>query len=482
MSRVRASSPAPFAMIITRDIICKNIVYDVYGKKYNYNDITKQINQWKRLLLGKYNAKKGNVLALCVFIPDVTYLSILIAAAELGLKVIVLDWPLKKETINKTKIALFGPADFTIETNNHRKMYPLHHLMTTTYSKVVINTSEVANIDNSDISHEYPNENDIFIIGSTSGSTKQSRKVEFCHSEIYSLVKRNIKVFEFNEDSKVLHIENIHHASNVFVHYLPSLNVSKNHFCFFTSVSEFVYSLDKTKDVYKIMNQYIQDNNISHLSVKNIFQLINLLKHDIVYNIQLTISLSGFTLPEYFLDLCKKHNLKFISHYGSIDTGIPLLVNYMNNSSKFTSKSLGICPDDLYSIKLGDVVNISSKLWKNERTLSDSLDFNGEVFLHKGRIDQDHDIDTNGLPIDFVVVLIDNKRHLVVWEEINYEKYAWYDTKELLQGAQMQTAVMAVYNKNLRDFETVSILNKKDFTDGTKVNMDQLKEFIRAKK
>lgn len=468
-------------MIITRDIINRNIVYDVCGKKYYYDDITKKINQWKRLLVEKYNAKKGNVLALCVFIPDVTYLSILFAAAELGLKVIVLDWPLKKETINKTKIALFGPADFTIETHNHKKMYPLHHLMTSTYSKVVINTTEVLGVDDSEFFHDLPSSEDIFIIGSTSGSTKQSRKVEFNHGEILALVNRNINVFKFTTKSKVLHLENIHHASNVFVHYLPSLQVADEHFCFFTNISEFVYGVDKTKNQFCEINRYIKSNEITNISVKNIFQLINILDNNGIYDKTVTISLSGFTLPEYFLELCKKHNVEFISHYGSIDTGIPLLVNYMNMNSKFTSKSLGICPDKFYEIILGKNILIKSKLWKELRLLNDNLIYNGEVYLHEGRIDKEQDIDTNGLPIDFCIVTIDNKKHLVVWEEINFEKYAWYKTAELLNQTNIQTAVMSVYNKNLRDFEKVLILNKRDFTEGTKVNIDQLKEYIKAK-
>ena len=43
-------------------------------------------------------------------------------------------------------------------------------------------------------------------------------------------------------------------------------------------------------------------------------------------------------MTQKHVDMCKKYNIEFISHYGSVDT-IPLLVNYIDGNSEYTRLS-----------------------------------------------------------------------------------------------------------------------------------------------
>ena len=73
---------------------------------------------------------------------------------------------------------------------------------------------------------------DTFLISSTSGTTKASRPVTFSHKETMAIAKRNINVFWFGHDAKVIHSRNLHHASALLTHLLPALMNAYSHSSF----------------------------------------------------------------------------------------------------------------------------------------------------------------------------------------------------------------------------------------------------------
>ena len=376
--------------LINRHILNDNINFDSKTKE----ELIHEIKKWKMLFQENYNVRKGEVVAISIL--DVTHyhLSCLLACAELGLKIFIIDAPATKESLPYTKLALHGPADYCVhhEFMGDELYDGLHGQMIREYSKELIDTRELVFKEPKDF--EMPDdvsEDDIFMISSTSGSTKPSRKIEFTHKEVYEMSRRNIDIFKFKPETKVLHTKNMHHASAMICTLLPSIMVSEYHRSF-----TLPQNLDWISDV-NILKQMISNEQYKinlkggyHMTVPNQMILDFLLKSAFPsFKNKTIISMCGFTLPEEYVDIAKTFNLEFISHYGSIDTGIPLLVNYLDENTEYRSDCLGVPPDDFYDIQVSPTTNASvgCQLWSEDRTLDDILYVEDNLYFLKGRVE-----------------------------------------------------------------------------------------------
>ena len=378
------------ARLINRHILNDNINFDSKTKE----ELIHEIKKWKMLFRENYNVRKGEVVAISIL--DVTHyhLSCLLACAELGLKVFIIDAPATKESLPYTKLALHGPADYCVhhEFMGDELYDGLHGQMIRDYSKELIDTRELVFKEPKDF--EMPDdisEDDIFMISSTSGSTKPSRKIEFTHKEVYEMSRRNIDIFKFKPETKVLHTKNMHHASAMICTLLPSIMVSEYHRSF-----TLPQNLDWISDV-NILKQMISNEQYRinskggyHMTVPNQMIFEFLLKSVFPsFKNKTIISMCGFTLPEEYIDIAKTFNLEFISHYGSIDTGIPLLVNYLDENTEYRSDCLGVPPDDFYDIQVLPSTNASvgCQLWSEDRILDDILYVEDNLYFLKGRVE-----------------------------------------------------------------------------------------------
>ena len=376
--------------LINRHILNDNINFDSKTKE----ELIHEIKKWKMLFRENYNVRKGEVVAISIL--DVTHyhLSCLLACAELGLKVFIIDAPATKESLPYTKLALHGPADYCVhhEFMGDELYDGLHGQMIRDYSKELIDTRELVFKEPKDF--EMPDdisEDDIFMISSTSGSTKPSRKIEFTHKEVYEMSRRNIDIFKFKPETKVLHTKNMHHASAMICTLLPSIMVSEYHRSF-----TLPQNLDWISDV-NILKQMISNEQYRinskggyHMTVPNQMIFEFLLKSVFPsFKNKTIISMCGFTLPEEYIDIAKEYNLEFISHYGSIDTGIPLLVNYLDENTEYRSDCLGVPPDDFYDIQVSPSTNASVgwQMWSEDRILDDILYVEDNLYFLKGRVE-----------------------------------------------------------------------------------------------
>ena len=376
--------------LINRHILNDNINFDSKTKE----ELIHEIKKWKMLFRENYNVRKGEVVGISIL--DVTHyhLSCLLACAELGLKIFIIDAPATKESLPYTKLALHGPADYCVhhEFMGDELYDGLHGQMIRDYSKELIDTRELVFKEPKDF--EMPDdisEDDIFMISSTSGSTKPSRKIEFTHKEVYEMSRRNIDIFKFKPETKVLHTKNMHHASAMICTLLPSIMVSEYHRSF-----TLPQNLDWISDV-NILKQMISNEQYRinskggyHMTVPNQMIFEFLLKSVFPsFKNKTIISMCGFTLPEEYIDIAKTFNLEFISHYGSIDTGIPLLVNYLDENTEYRSDCLGVPPDDFYDIQVSPSTNASvgCQLWSEDRILDDILYVEDNLYFLKGRVE-----------------------------------------------------------------------------------------------
>jgi acyl-coenzyme A synthetase/AMP-(fatty) acid ligase len=229
-------------------------------------------------------------------------------------------------------------------------------------------------------------EDDVFMISSTSGSTKPSRKVEFTHKEVYAIAKRNIDIFKLKSDTKILHSKNMHHISAMLCTLLPSLMIVKKHRSF--TLAEF------TK--WQGINLHLIDFN--HVMIPNEKMLdwfIELFDKNGGLKELTTLVMCGFAMTQKHVDMCKKYNVEFISHYGSVDTAIPLLVNYIDGNSEYTPDSLGVAPDDFYDIDVSSTghVSVNNSMWSEKRSMDDILEIVDGKYILKGRVDNTMHLD-----------------------------------------------------------------------------------------
>ena len=389
--------------LINRHILNDNINFDSKTKE----ELVHEIKKWKMLFQESYNVRKGELVAISILDVSHYHLSCLIACAELGLKIFIIDAPATKESLPYTKLALHGPADYCVhhEFMGDELYDGLHGQMIREYSKELIDTRELIFKEPNDF--EMPNdvsEDDIFMISSTSGSTKPSRKIEFTHKEVFEMAKRNVDIFKFKPETLVLHTKNMHHASAMICTLLPSIMVSEYHRSF-----TLPQNLDWMSDV-NILKQMIENEQYKinssggyHMTVPNQKILEFLLTSVFPYFKNKTIiSMCGFTLPEEYIDYAKNYNLEFISHYGSIDTGIPLLVNYLDKDSEYRSDCLGVSPDDFYEITVDSTTNasVSSQGWSEPRILDDVLYMKDNLYFLKGRTKKINSVIGLNLPDD----------------------------------------------------------------------------------
>lgn len=432
---------------IDREIIIRSIDYD----GYDYDQLCSLVDRWKYILVSK-GLQRGDKIAISIVLVNPNQIALTIAAGELGLQLFIIDWPIAYETLSKTKLGLFGPVDLSIECD-HLASKPLHKLMIAKYSKQVIPESTIENSFNT--CHEFwGQEDDPFLIASTSGTTKESTPIVFTQKQIYDLSKRNIKIFKFFKDTRVGHTKNMHHASSIITDLIPSLMASDFHrSCFFSM-------LDKQsliRDVVPIIRKY----KLERILMYNTYTLQAFLKALGKGNDwTILINMSGFTVPESFIKICKDYNIEFLSHYGSIDTAIPLLVNHVTEDTKHIPNSLGILPDDFNKVrKVEEGYLIKSPVWEDERLMQDKLEEKDGVWIHHGRIKEDVLFDKVSAQlknIDFTIVVDNDKRYLALWDHVDCPEYL-----TLL-------------------FDQIKKLHKPMFMPETKVNMDQLRGFFQS--
>ena len=113
-----------------------------------------------------------------------------------------------------------------------------------------------------------------FLLSSTSGTTKASRPILFSQNEVYQISKRNVDVFEFKSDSKIIHSRNLHHASALLTSLLPSLMKAHVHGSFAIGHD---LSQDEDEDVMRGLYDLFQYPP-SHIMIPNKAELMNFLE------------------------------------------------------------------------------------------------------------------------------------------------------------------------------------------------------------
>jgi len=448
-------------MIIDRNIINDNISYDGYTKQ----DICNKINRWKRLLTYKYGMQRGDLVCVLLLDVNINHVACILAVAELGLKLFLANKPVCMETVHATKMAIYGPMDLTITDKYYfgEEWPEAHNVMVNRYSKQVCYSDEIDTLrTDEDVTINYTvDPSDIFLFGSTSGTTLTTSKPVFVkHGDAYSWHMTNaLYCNRISEDSVIMNTLNLHHASALLAYLTPALQVVEEHHSFFVDHSNLEEFVDR-------LIEYNVDHTMVHVMyLDSVLRVIE--RRTDEFNKRVTFLVSGFPLPKEKYDLCKRAPVNFNSIYGSTELG-GFLSNYVTDQSVFKENNLGQVVQD-YTVEINDTGTYVTYHRRDDvaRKVDDNIEYDGESYVFKGRIEPlppympfDYRFLLNETFNDWTLIHREGMPILVIWDEH--------------ENIDFSKATI-----NLRDlFHEIFYLKKQDFMDATKLSMEQVRAYV----
>ena len=416
-------------MIIDRNVINKDLILSEFLSdnstiiSHNYQQFCQLINQIKHTLLEK-GAKKSDTVALIQHRINAFHIASVFAVCELGMQLLIVDFPASEESLPYCKMATYQPINFTLFDNISN---PLVRKMVTEYSNIIITEKEISCKTNYIQPWEISS-TDPLLITSSSGTTNWSKKVIFSHNEIYSISNRNIALCQYSEHDRVVQTKNLHHGASLIITLLPSLMKCPIHFAgMLPDISQTYKSIEQS--FFEKLIKTINDNNYNRIMMtsKPILDLfLNTVANTIgKFKNKMIITTYVFTVTQELIDSCKKYNIEFISCFGSIDAKlIPLTANHITSNSIFIPNTIGKLFDSYYQVVdfTDGVFSFNNELWEEPRILGDKFEIqaDGNIILKERLLDENkliRDKTAQIVKTDFAVVQNGNKKYLALFDK-----------------------------------------------------------------
>ena len=474
--------------IITRDIIPENFKFHTPDAVYGKSQIVDMIRFWKIILWEKYGARPGKSIGIYMGDTGLTYTSLVFAVAELGLTAIVLDSAVAEETLHKTKAAMFSPIDIGVYAAINYGTISLNYKMIQTYCKQVMLEKEYHTYkivdDNlySEIADKFfCDEETVFIMASTSGTTSDSKPVPYTHRQSYLLSKRNTRSFNHHKDERALHLKTMHHASSALIFFFPTIMTIENHYTLPTP--NLGIDVGANDLVQCVVNNKINRILIAHqLALDQLFDALS--KIDYVFDYYFEIVITGVLLTNTHLEKAKKHNLTIMNLFGSNDSAMPGFVNKIDSSvSTITPGYVGIKFDDYYGMQCTEfgVELTCPEQWAGVRILNDILEQRGDQFFYIRRDSvvamDSYEFNIGELDSCLTAYLNNSNISIIVDKENNTLYLVLWDTEQRIILGELADFLCRSEFKQCK-FSKVAYLSKRMFTVDTKVSMDQLRGYL----
>jgi len=483
--------------IISRNFLSSNINFfdgDVLAAK-TFQDFDNDITYWKTLLYEEYNIRPGNSIALYDKTIRYSYCTLFLAAAELGVRLIIIpEYPTSESgrtNIMDAYIEKYGKIDLCILDEQAVHSKPLLAL-TKYYGKLTITKSVFDEYEIKD--HNiytflktkiFARPDDILTISTTSGSTGVPKLIPYTHQQLYRNAIRNTKVYGFKSSDRACHTRNMHHPFVLIDFFMPSLNIIENHYQFVAPALE-TESDGSTEKFVKFIN----DNKINQIAFSSRPAMERVMDYMTANNIkfdhEFNMILGGQYVPKKYLQYIKDTNAtKIIAIIGTTETMSPLMLKHItpnDNIDQYEENYVGRPPDNTYEFQLnGESLSVSCpELYPAPIVLEDR--FKGDIvsgFYHLGR-DNFYRIDHVNFQISDVVNIVKKvfdgefdvcfdphyqNLYLAIWSgQVDFEKIN-----------------MLIYQTLEIKFKDFAYLNKIEYNTGFKLNQQQLRNYFREK-
>lgn len=473
---------------ITRNFISDNFIFtDICANNQTYNkqQLVERINCWKYVLKYDYSARSQESILIGMQKLGIDYFAIIIAAAELSLKIVVVDYnrtdKFRNIEYSDPKTKLLSPIDiflhdFPTDILTSDQVYS-KYVFFKTHSKRTYSTLDAVLVDvlleDSVISIQ-PNATDILFRVTSSGTTDVPKVIEHTHEFISAISLENSKRYK----GTALHVNNLNHGASASVTLLPllaSANVT-NHLFYDGADTESINGLVDALTPYK--------DNLGYLSFPYPFLIDKFIEVSREKNISWP-NLDLITLS-YILENAK-HAVRdrifnsITSIFGSNETLGPLFINTASKDDWNIDSRYYVIPNDFYKIKLSDEgkITVTVPVYNKEVETNDYFDKDGDYFVHKGRSDM---FRINGETVNLSTVNNLNKQRTSVYiviDTLNHCLYlaCWED----LPIEEINTIKEEIESK----FERIKItkiahIDKSNFYYGIKIDNELLREYFRT--
>lgn len=475
---------------ITRDFVSDNFVFiDMCSNRQTYDKalLVDRINFWKYILKYRYSARPQESILIGMQKLGIDYFAIVIASAELSLKIVVVDYnrtdKFRDVEYNDPKTKLLSPIDIflhdfkpeTIKSNQVYSKYAFFQQHSRrTYSTVDAVEFEINPKLYASMLLIQPSPTDILFRVTSSGTTDVPKVIEHTHEFISAISLENSKRYK----GTALHVNNLNHGASASVTLLPLLASEQvtSHLFYDGADPESISGLVDALTPYK--------DELGYLSFPYPFLIDKFIEVSREKNVSWP-KLDLITLS-YILESAK-HAVRdgifnsITSIFGSNETLGPLFINTATKDNWDIDSRYYLIPNDFYKIKLSaeGKITVSIPVYNKDVETNDYFDKDGEYFVHKGRSDM---FRINGETINLstvnnlnkqntsVYIVIDTLNHclyLACWEELSMPEI--YTIKDSIES----------------NFERIKItkiahLDKSNFYYGIKLDNELLREHFRT--
>lgn len=473
---------------VTRNFVSKNFMFtDIStGTIYDKAALVKKINYWKCILKYEYKAKYQESILIGMQKLGLDYFAIIIAAAELSLKIVVVDYnrtdKFRDLEYNDPKTKLLAPIDIFIHDLSEDVLRS-NHSMSAKYvffekhSNRTYCVTDVPDVEEElyqSVKDIQPHPSDVMFRVTSSGTTDVPKVIEHTHEFISAISIRNAKMYK----GTAVHVNNLNHGASASVTLLPLLtadNVSQH---LFYDCADY----EVIKDLVLALTPY--KDEIGYMSFPYPFLIDKFIEVSREQNIQWP-KLDLITLS-YILESAK-HAVRdgifnsITSIFGSNETLGPVFLNTATRDNWQINSNFFLQNDDFYNLKLSSEgqITVSVPVYNKDVTTNDYFERDGDYFVHKGRSDM---FRINGEAINLSTINDLNKQNpdvYIVVDTLNHCLYlaCWKDL-----SVEEIDAVKAKVESN---FERVKVtkafhLDKSNFYYGIKIDNELLREHFRT--
>ena len=420
-------------MIVSLDAVSRNFRLFNNDEWLSRDLLTEFVDHWKLIFVEKNQLKAGDKIGLGFVLTDIYYFSALIAAAELGLKLVVLD-------VSSTKNATseyFSPLDLFV---SGCMLSPDKHQY---YSTVSLQTEFWHVWDNytttSDGWWDHSTRSSIdqdltLLLCTSSGTTNRPKKVEHSHKFLFNVSKRNCNLLKFQ--GNVMHIRNLHHGSSIATYFLPSLMSDE-------CTGHYVFNVASQYQIADLV-RYCADHNINHIQFPYVNFAEQFLKQAVLENIKfndLTIYVLSYINPAWQSLIQQCGLVKIVSIFGCNETSGPLFTNSLQSNQVEFDYKIFVAPDNFYQFDFNqqDQLVVSINDYNTSIVMQDYFSRNNNVFTHHGRNDL---VRINDVEVDLFWIL-----DLAKNEQINAQIVLDRDREKLYLAVWDQTDLQSVLDQ-----------------------------------
>ncbi len=475
--------------VVSRHIISDNFIGNILSVNHQFDksQLVSKIDLWKYILKYRCSAQAGESILVGVQALNDTYFAIIFAAAELSLKIIIIDYN-RDDHFNDTtfydpKTKLLSPIDIflhdatpeTYEASTKFKFFS----SCSNRSYCVLSDIDMS-IDNDEdfetVKNIFPNPSDILMRCTSSGTTGTPKIVEHSHEFLHKVSIRNSIRFS----GQCLHSRNLNHGSSLAVYLLPvfaSPSVTENLFL----ESPTMFNPEKIVYFLTILEKFAATlEYIIFPYPDHINDFINASKERNIVWPKLNVQTLSYIQDHAKMGIVEGIIKSITSIFGSNETSGPVFLAHIQKGTIGRHSNWFKKVDDFYGITLDSkqMLHVTMPTYDTEIVTNDRFKKTGKFYRHVGRTDL---AKINGNIVDLQLInnlnsrnpqaniLLDpikNSIYLIFWNSKDEQLESYYVNffKHMFNGAKI---------------DKTAILDRSSFESGVKIDNELLREYFR---